>query len=88
MVQKSGVHQLRLVVYPIYPTIYTGFYMPGGTGFPASTVVSIGLFFTGGDFHFHAPFSLIQLKIIICYGRIGILILKSHKIHVRYISIG
>ena len=26
MVQKSGDHQLRLVVYHVYPTIYEGFY--------------------------------------------------------------
>ena len=38
MVQKSGVHQLRLVVYP---TIYRVLYIPGGClGFQPSTVVS------------------------------------------------
>ena len=36
MVQKSGVHQLRLAVYPI---IYRVLYIPGGClGFPPSTV--------------------------------------------------
>ena len=36
MVQKSGVHQLRLVVYPI---IYKVSYIPGGClGFLPSTV--------------------------------------------------
>ena len=33
---KSGVHQLRLVVYPI---IYRVLYIPGGAGFLPSTVV-------------------------------------------------
>ena len=36
MVQKSGVHQLRLVAYPI---IYRVLYIPGGAGFLPSTVV-------------------------------------------------
>ena len=35
-VQKSGVHQLRLVDYPI---IYRGLYIPGGAGFLPSTVL-------------------------------------------------
>ena len=35
MVQKSGDHQLRLVVYPI---IYKDLYIPGGAGFLPSTV--------------------------------------------------
>ena len=35
MVQKSGVHQLSLVVYP---TIYRVLYIPGGAGFLPSTV--------------------------------------------------
>ena len=35
MVQKSGDHQLRLVVYPI---IYTVLFIPGGAGFQPSTV--------------------------------------------------
>ena len=38
MVQKCGIHRLRLVVYPI---IYKGFYIldiPGGAGFLPSTV--------------------------------------------------
>ena len=37
MVQKSGDHQLRLVVYPI---IYKVLYIPGGAGFLPSTVVT------------------------------------------------
>lgn len=37
---------------------------------------SIGWFFTGEDFHFDLP------QIIICYGRIGIVMLISHKIHI------
>ena len=37
MVQKSGVHQLRLVAYPI---IYRVLYIPGGVGFLPSTVCS------------------------------------------------
>ena len=37
MVQKSGGHQLRLVVYPI---IYRIVYIPGGAGFLPSTVLS------------------------------------------------
>ena len=37
MVQKSGEHQLRLVVYPI---IYKVLYIPGGAGFLPSTVCS------------------------------------------------
>ena len=38
MVQKSGVHQLRLVVHPI---IYEGFlYIPGGAKFLPSTAMS------------------------------------------------
>ena len=36
MVQKSGVHQLRLVVYPI---IYMVLYLPGGAGVPPPTVM-------------------------------------------------
>ena len=36
MVQKSGVHQLRLVVYPI---IYKVLYIPGGAGCLPSTVL-------------------------------------------------
>jgi len=39
MVQKSGLHQLRLVVYPI---IYRVSYIPGGAGFLPSTVGSMG----------------------------------------------
>ena len=35
MVQKSGVHQLRLAVYPV---IYKVLYIPGGAGFLPSTV--------------------------------------------------
>ena len=35
MVQKSGIHQLRLVVYPI---IYRVIYIPGAVGFLPSTV--------------------------------------------------
>ncbi len=35
MVQKSGEHQLRLVVFPI---IYRVLYIPGGAGFLPSTV--------------------------------------------------
>ena len=35
MVQKSGVHQLRLVVYPI---IYKAVYISGGAGILPSTV--------------------------------------------------
>jgi len=35
MVQKSGDHQLRLVVYPI---IYRVLYIPGGAGFLPSIV--------------------------------------------------
>ena len=35
MVQKSGDHQLRLVVYP---SIYKDLYIPGGAGFLPSTV--------------------------------------------------
>ena len=42
MVQKSGDHQLRLVVYPI---IYRVSYIPGGAGFLRSTVL---LKFFGG----------------------------------------
>ena len=37
MVQKSGDHQLRLVVYPM---IYKLLYIPDGAGFLPSTVVS------------------------------------------------
>ena len=33
MVQKSGDHQLRLVLYPLYPVIYGIFYIPAGAGF-------------------------------------------------------
>ena len=33
--QKSGIRQLRLVVYPV---IYKAFYIPGGAGFLPSTV--------------------------------------------------
>ena len=36
MVQKSGDHQLRLVVYPIVSKVL---YIPGGAGFLPSTVV-------------------------------------------------
>ena len=36
MVQKSGGHQLRLVVCP---TIYSVFYIPGGAGFLPSTIL-------------------------------------------------
>ena len=47
MVQKSGIHQLRLVVYPI---IYGVLCIPGGAGFLPSTVSSTffckNLFFT------------------------------------------
>ena len=39
---KSGVHQVRLVVYPI---IYREFYIPGGAGFLPSTVFSVIQFF-------------------------------------------
>ena len=43
MVQKSGVHQLRLVVYPISYRDF--FYIPGGAGFLPSTVtVEAGIF--------------------------------------------
>jgi len=35
MVQKSGLHQLRLVVYLI---VYKVFFIPGGAGFLPSTV--------------------------------------------------
>jgi len=35
MVQKSGVYQLRLVVYPI---IFKVLYIPGGAGFLPATV--------------------------------------------------
>ncbi len=38
MVQKSGIHQLRLVVYPI---IYRVLCIPGGVEFLPSTVVYI-----------------------------------------------
>ena len=38
MVQKSGGHQLRLVVYPI---IYRVWYILGGARFLPSTVVSV-----------------------------------------------
>ena len=45
--KKSGIHQLRLVVYPI---IYRVLYIPGGAGFLPSTVSSTSfcenLFFT------------------------------------------
>ena len=41
MVQKSGVHQLRLAVYPI---IYWVLYIPGGAGFLPSTVVLYPIF--------------------------------------------
>ena len=37
MVQKSGDHQLRLVVFPIFCRV---FYIPGGAGFLPSTVVT------------------------------------------------
>ena len=37
MVQKSGDHQLRLVVYPI---VYKVLYIPGGAGFLPSIVVA------------------------------------------------
>ena len=38
MVQKSGLHQLRLIVYAI---IYRVFYIPDGAGFQPSTVVLV-----------------------------------------------
>ena len=47
MVQKSGVHQLRLVVYRIIYRVF--FYIPGGAGFLPSTVLTkrCGRFFLG-----------------------------------------
>ena len=39
MVQKSGEHRLRFVVYSII--VYEVFYMPGGAGFLTSTVESV-----------------------------------------------
>ncbi len=47
MVQKCGVHQLRLVVYPI---IYRVLYIPGGAGFLPSTVALMLFLFTGRFF--------------------------------------
>ena len=38
MVQKSGKHQMRLVVFPI---IYKVIYIPGGAGFLPSTLASM-----------------------------------------------
>ena len=51
MVQKPGVHQLRLVVYPI---IYRVLYIPGGAGFQPSTVGSHDLFQQNAEPHIQA----------------------------------
>ena len=39
LLMEEILHQLRLVVYRVYPMIYKGFYIPGGClGFLPSTV--------------------------------------------------
>ena len=54
MVQKSGEHQLRLVVsplYPVYPIIYKVLYIAGGClGFLPSTVLLLCQFYFRDSF--------------------------------------
>ena len=44
LLMEEILHQLRLVVYHVYPIIYRVLYIPGGAGFLPSTVL-----FTSSD---------------------------------------